>query len=107
MYSGGPLSDSDDIFNYNTHGYVVPTVSWGQYEFEAIGDMMQEVEAINDELDLLAQKHSEEGTVLNSTQRDEIKEQLNSLTQQRAELDRRISCIDQRVTLDDLLGTLT
>lgn len=104
MFSGDPFARADDIFTYNTHGYAVPTIDGAKYEFVAIENLMANASAINEELDMLVHMHAELKSQNDTVGLDDNKRRLNMLTEQRAEIDRQVTCIDQKVTLDDIFG---
>ena len=104
MFSGDPLGSADDIFTYNTHGYAVPTINGAAYEFVAIENLKANASAINEELDMLVDRHEELKRQNDQVGLDDNKRRFNMLTEQRADLDRQIMCIEQKTTLDDIFG---
>lgn len=104
MFSGDLFERADDIFTYNTHGYAVPTVDRTKHEFVAIENLMAEASAINEELDMLAQRNAELKSQNDAAGLEDNKKKINEITEQRAGIDRQVTCIDQKMTLDDIFG---
>ncbi len=84
---------SDDIFAFNPHGYVVPTLDRSKYDPVAMENLVASVHAIDKELDALVQMRAELRSQGDAAGLDYVRERFDTLTEQRADLYRQGDCL--------------